>query len=235
MLGTSLIPEYPATGFAERGLDLLFPPTCVGCRRTGRWICPKCWPVVDWLPEMRCGLCERHWLQTPCPHCAGQQSSLEGIGAVTVFGGSGREAVHALKYHGKHAIGGMMGKLMARALPELELSIVAPVPLHPKRRRERGYDQAAILARFVSRSLDLAYEPEALRRVRPTRQQTSLDGLARQTNVAGAFTAEPWVEGENVLLIDDVTTTGATLEAAAGALHEAGAVSVFGLVFAAAL
>jgi ComF family protein len=113
--------------------------------------------------------------------------------------------------------------------------VIAPVPLHPRRKHERGYDQSAILARWVGRTLDVPVEPHAVRRVRYTKQQANLSGAQRAQNVAGAFAAEEWVEGERVLLIDDVYTTGATLEACAAALRSVGAVSVTGLVFAAAL
>jgi ComF family protein len=113
--------------------------------------------------------------------------------------------------------------------------MVVPVPLHPRRRRERGYDQAAILARHAGRSIDVPVEPAAARRVRYTKQQATLQQAQRTRNVAGAFAAEDWVAGERILLVDDVYTTGATLEACALALQDAGATSITGLVFAAAL
>lgn len=225
-------PTYPASGLLARGLDLLFPPTCVGCRRIGRWICQHCWPQVGWLPPSHCLICGRPWLADTCIACEGHDTSLDGLTAVASFDGLGRDAVHALKYHGRHAIARMMGALMARTVPPEPFTLVAPVSLHPKRRRERGYDQSAILARTISRGLDLPFEPDAVRRIRPTRQQATLDGQARRRNVAGAFAAPEWVAGERVLLVDDVTTTGATIEAAASSLRVAGADAVFGLVFA---
>jgi ComF family protein len=230
-----LLPEYPAPTILERGLDLIFPPTCVGCRKIGRWICTGCWQKVHWLGDIRCGTCDRHWIQNPCPHCTGRSGALAGMAAAAAFDGPAREAVHALKYQGRHAIGRVLGVLMARMVPPGEHTMVAPVPLHPRRKHERGYDQAAILARHVARRLDLPVESAAARRVRHTKQQANLSGDQRARNVAGAFVAEDWVQSEHVLLIDDVYTTGATLEACAAALRDAGAASVTGLVFAAAL
>ncbi len=134
-------------------------------------------------------------------------------------------------------MGSMLGKLMATTLPgspELPLTVVVPVPLHPSRRRERGYDQADILAHVIARALELPCESRALRRIRPTKQQAMLDAGDRLRNVAGAFKANELVAGQDVLLIDDVTTTGATLDSAAGELRRAGAASVVGLVFSVA-
>lgn len=230
-----VVPPYPPPSIVERGLDLIFPPSCVGCRKAGRWICGRCWEGVYWLEDMRCGTCDRHWVQNPCPHCRRGSSAIDAVWAAAAFDGAAREAVHALKYEGRHAIGKLLGTLMAGAVPPREITLVVPVPLHRRRRHERGYDQAAILARWVGRSLDLPVETGAVRRTRYTKQQASLKEAQRSQNVAGAFAAEEWVEGEHVLLIDDVYTTGATLDACASALRSARAASVSGLVFAAAL
>jgi ComF family protein len=151
---------------------------------------------------------------------------------VMEFEGATRECIHALKYEGRHGIATMMSRLIATRIVEFPLDVVIPVPLHASRRRERGYDQSALLARGVARSLDLVYDDGALRRVRRTRQQTTLDGRARRQNVAGAFEATMPLDDEIVLLIDDVITTGATMESAAGALKQAGASRVHGLAFA---
>lgn len=228
-------PIYPRATAWERGLDLIFPPTCVGCGRVGRWICAECWNQLTWLLPTVCATCTRPWTGEFCPMCGGHVTSLDGMLASVAFDGVGREAVHALKYHGRHAIAGMMGQLMAGTIPDISLSAVVPVTLHPTRRRERGYDQAEMLALKVARSIDLPCLRHGLRRIRATRQQVSLDAVERHRNVAGAFAASSVVvEGERILLVDDVTTTGSTLEAAALALRDAGAASVTALVFASA-
>ena len=134
--------------------------------------------------------------------------------------------VRALKFHGERAYARLLGTLLARAraacdapLPQL----VVPVPLHPARLRERGYDQAAELARFAARELALPLERGLLRRARPTRGQTALSARERALNVAGAFIATRRLQAAPPLaLVDDVVTTGSTVLAAAAALRAAG-------------
>jgi ComF family protein len=151
--------------------------------------------------------------------------------AVAPFEDVVREAVHALKYEGRHAISSTMGKLMAGSCREFEAELVVPTPLHVSRRRERGYDQAALLARAIARELSLPHDLNALKRIRRTRQQVSLGPEERRNNVAGAFAAVRQLDAETVLLVDDVYTTGATMDAAASALLQSGARSVIGVVF----
>jgi len=231
---TILTPAYPQPTLRERALDLMFPPTCVRCRKIGRWICETCWQQIDWVVGQKCGGCGRPWIGGFCPECSGAGTSLDSLSAVTAFRGVSREAVHALKYYGRHAIASMMARLMADAFTDFPIDRVSHVPLHPSRRRERGYDQAAMLARGIAALIDLPYEANTLRRVRRTRQQVTLSGEQRQRNVAGAFEAREQLDGISVLLVDDVITTGATMEAAAEAAREAGAQRVAGIAFASA-
>jgi ComF family protein len=214
---SSPIPTYPPPTLAERVLDQVFPPLCVGCRRVGRWICDQCWPKVSWLPPGS---------SLPVP------AGIHAVVAVAEFDGVAREAVHALKFGERHAIASMMGRLMAEATRAHAIDLIAPVPLHPSRRRERGYDQAAMLAQHMARTLGAPCRPGLLRRARKTRQQTTLDGIHRQENVRGAFVPGEELHGETVVLVDDVLTTGATMSAAAEASKAAGAGRVIACVFA---
>jgi ComF family protein len=227
-----LVPPSPAAGLVERALDLLFPPRCVGCGSIGRWICDRCWPAVPWLPERRCSLCGRHAPQTTCVTCSGGSSALDGVIAVADFEDVAREAVHAVKFDGRHAISRLLGQLMAARVVGEEPNVVIPVPLHPARRRERGYDQSVLLARHIARVLNVPCYDHALRRSRRTEQQATLESAARRRNVAGAFETRRPLTGASILLVDDVLTTGATLEAAAEVLRASGAESIIGLVFA---
>lgn len=227
--------SYPRSGAMERILDLVFPPSCVGCGRIGRWVCDRCWHQFVWRADRTCDFCGTPWISSPCVTCVGRPSSLDGIVAACDFNDVSRATVHALKYHGHHAISGMMGTVMGEAARGVSVSLVAPVSLHLSRRRERGYDQAAMLARRVARRLDLPFSDDVLKRTRRTKQQVTLDHAFRAENVAGAFQASPLAEGATILLVDDVLTTGATMEAAAGALRAAGAAVVIGLVFAHAI
>jgi ComF family protein len=151
---------------------------------------------------------------------------------VAEFEAVSREAVHALKYGNRHAISGLMGRLMGRAAMHLGADVVVHVALHTSRRRERGYDQAAFLARHIARDLDIPFQKDALARTRKTRQQVTLGPQERRRNVEGAFRVTRPVQGRHVLLVDDVYTTGSTLEAAAAVLMESGSECVTGLVFA---
>jgi ComF family protein len=170
-----------------------------------------------------------------CVRCSGISRSLDRLVAVAEFEGSAREAVHTLKFNGRYAIAGLMGRLMAEVSRDVDADLIVPVPLHRTRLRERGYDQSALLARSVAKSLTRPYRPSALRRRRPTRQQASLPAHERRSNVAGAFESSDTWHGEAILLLDDVTTTGATLDAAASALRQVGAGQITGLVFAIAV
>ena len=146
-----------------------------------------------------------------------------------------REAVHALKYHGRHGVAATLAALLAPAVASLlqEGDLLVPVPLHPTRERARGYNQAAILASELQYLLPVEVAPAALRRTRATADQTALSAVQRAANVRGAFTAQAdVVSGRRVWLLDDVYTTGATLRAGARAMRDAGAREVRGAVVA---
>lgn len=156
------------------------------------------------------------------------------VSAVCTFEGAARAAVHALKYKGYFAVAEPMAQLMAERFPawSQEGDIVIAVPLHPERVRERGYNQATLLARQLCQQQDIEHDEDALWRTRNTRPQVGLDRLQRRENVKDAFAAASRVRGQRVLLVDDVCTTGATLLAAGEALLLQGAASVRGFCFA---
>lgn len=156
------------------------------------------------------------------------------VRAVCAYEGAAREAIHALKYKGFFAVAEPLAQLMAERFPKWsrDCDIVIPVPLHPERERERGYNQANLLARQLCHQRDVDHDEEALWRIRNTRPQVGLDRSQRRENVKGAFAADSRVRGRRVLLVDDVCTTGATLMAAGEALFSQGAASVHGFCFA---
>jgi ComF family protein len=144
--------------------------------------------------------------------------------AAWLHGGALAEAIHRLKYEGRVELARPLGVLFEGcARPRCD--VLAPIPLHPRRLRERGFDQSRLLARAAGRRFGLPVEA-LLRRVRETGQQVGRDRAARERNVRGAFVATPRSRGLRVCLVDDVLTTGATAAAAAHALLQAGAARV---------
>ncbi len=200
-------------------LDVLFPVRCVGCGRSGAYICVAC------LAKAR----------RPPPGPPPESGPLADVLTPFAYEGVVRTAVQHLKYRGLRSLVPEMARPMAW---ELAVTVpppftLVPVPLHPARRRERGFNQAELLARELARLLDAPLSTGALRRTKDTSSQVSTSTRAeRLRNVREAFAATDGVDGATVVLVDDVTTTGATLLAAAQALLSAGAARVYGLTFA---
>lgn len=160
------------------------------------------------------------------------------IHAAGTYGGPLRRAIHRFKYEGERALAAELGALVAARVASdlargIALDVVVPAVLHPERARQRGYDQAALLAAEVAARCGLPLRAP-LRRVRASRPQVDLDRAERAANLRGAFVAElgPSLRGLRVALVDDVATTGATLAAATGALRVAGAREVRAYVVA---
>jgi ComF family protein len=150
-----------------------------------------------------------------------------------------RECIHSLKYENRPELAQPLARYLVAAFQATEwqaiaatINIVTPVPIHPERRAERGYNQAELLARHFCRATGLRLEADALRRTRHTRQQVGLNAQERLENVADAFEAARSMRGETVLLVDDVYTTGATLHSCADAARMAGARDVYALALA---
>ena len=215
--------------------ELFFPPQCVACERPGARFCSACRARVQRFGPPRCPRCDMsHATQAPCPTCRRARSPLAGMRVVGPHEEPLRAAIHALKYENGGALGPLLGELLVErwAAAEIEVDAIVPVPLHPERQRERGYNQSTLLATALVTSLGLPLCEPVLERVRATPPQVGLDRSARQQNVARAFRAQREAAGRRWLLIDDVCTTGATLGACAAALSEAGATEVWALVLA---
>jgi ComF family protein len=170
-----------------------------------------------------------------CTACTTLLEPVAGGGAVFEYGGPIADAIQRFKYNGRSELGALLGSLMADAAPRWagRVDVVVPVPLHWRRRRARGYDQAALLARPMARALRVPAVLRGLRRVRNTPSQVDLPHAERQRNIAGAFAPGRPLELGRVLLVDDVRTTGATLGAATDALTQGGATEVHTFVLAA--
>lgn len=224
-------------------LDLLFPPLCPVCGalagddRRGP-LCGPCWRAIPRIDPPWCDVCGRPfpafevaaWSPAGvCGPCAIRRPAYAYARSAGYYEGTLREALHAFKFGGKTAL--------ARVLADLAIEhglrghsrrtdLVVPVPLHRSRRRERGFNQAGLLAARIARAQGVPCRPRLLWRSRATAPQTDLSAAERRRNVRGAFAASPRVRGRHVLVVDDVLTTGATVSECARALGLAGAASV---------
>jgi ComF family protein len=227
------------TAALDAVLSVVFAPACAACdgpldHPTRGPVCESCWASILPLTPPLCDACgdplatwrnDDRGPEGPhyrCTRCRRQNRRIVITRAIGSYDGALRAIVHAFKYDGRRSLAAKLGALMqARGADVLcGADAAVPVPLHASRRRERGFDQATDLARHVG--LPVVH---ALRRVRPTAVQASLPAARRHGNVRGAFAARSaaaTVRGRIVVLVDDVSTTGATLEACARALGDAG-------------
>lgn len=241
---------FPA--FASRAfkyfLHFWFPRTCFACGCDLPWnaagsLCASCEKGLKRPGPLicrRCGVVLKSG-GAHCYNCRGVKAKAYKCAVIRsafAFNASSRGLVHALKYGGADYLAHEMGNLMAVRFctyPELaEAETVMPVPLFPKRYRKRGYNQSALLARAFAYGTGLVYDDTSLVRTRDTLSQTKLGRKGRLANMTGAFSCSrpENIKGKVVLLVDDVATTGATLEGCAAALKAAGAKKVFAYTFA---
>ena len=217
-------------------LDWLFPPKCGGCNLTGTRWCPLCQAKVNQIAPPYCDKCGKNLPQVGlCNHCKENPPRITAARSWAVFGGPIREAIHQLKYYRNIALGDAFSLQLTNILltSDWEIDIITPVPLGVARLKERGYNQASLLARPIALRLNLPYLPKVIIRTRETQSQVELTLKQRKMNVAGAFKAnQEDVAGNNILLVDDVTTSGSTLDSCADALFRAGANKVYGLTLA---
>ncbi|HEX9362814.1 MAG TPA: ComF family protein [Candidatus Dormibacteraeota bacterium] len=214
-------------------LDLVLPPRCGGCRRLGSWLCEGCRARIRRLEEPLCRRCgvELDSARRECG-CRARLRSLSRLRSAVAFEGPIESAVHRFKYEGWRRLAGPLGQLVAERLvvEGLAARCVVAVPLHRERLRQRGYNQADLLAEDLRRRLAVFAPVGKLVRTRPTPPQVGRDRLRRFENVSNAFEWHgPRLDGEAMLLVDDVATTGATLDACARALREAGSGPVIGV------
>lgn len=225
-------------------LDLFFPPNCVGCRRAGVWLCDDCAQAVEPTGDRICERCGRQQAERTacCSRCRdAPDGALRFARAAALYEGPLRGGIHHLRYGQVTALGPVLARYLVAAMqtPPWPLLLryvdgVTPVPLHDLRRRQRGYNQAELLATALCEQTGLPLQPHWIHRQRMTHSQVGLNAQERKANVAEAFRAEPFVKGRTILLVDDVYTTGATLGACATAAMNAGATAVFALTLAVA-
>lgn len=223
-------------GMAHSLTELLFPSRCVHCGTDGELLCQACIESGARITAPSCRRCASPTLGAGlCPRCAARPAALNRLIAVFQLDGAIREAIHRLKYDDIRALAPRLGALLADAATGagLQADVIVPVPLHGKRIRQRGYNQAELLAGPVAKALGAALDKRLLsRRLNTPSQALSSSEEARRENVAAAFQASDAAAGRRIVLIDDVTTTGSTLQACAASLKDRGATYVAAAVLA---
>ncbi|MFB0509491.1 MAG: ComF family protein [bacterium] len=225
--------------FFKSVLDFLFPPICFGCNKEidSGIVCYQCYNKItgSWLGVCaQCGYPLGY--NQSCKNCK-SSLTLPRIRALGFYTEPFLPLIHALKYQGKKSLAEIFGKALTGLLnsdPILkQAEVLVPVPLHPARKRERGFNQSELLGFEVSRLTGIPVV-NALRRKKNTKSQTTLDSKKRIENMQEAFIIKDnkTVVNKKVILIDDVITSGATINSAAQTLLEAGVREVFGLVIA---
>jgi ComF family protein len=218
-------------------LAVVFPQACPACHRsldrpTRGPLCGDCWLRLPRHPQPACACGGSASPAGACGRCRRGLSAFAAGASLGPFEGPLRTAIHELKYGGQRRVAARLAEAAlqdetVRALVATA-AVLVPVPLHPRRRRERGFNQSELLAREIGRRTGTPVAPAALVRRADTRPQTGLSAAARRANVKGAFAVRQRVRvaGRCVVLVDDVYTTGATARACARALREAGASDV---------
>lgn len=231
-------------------LDIIYPPRCHICQdfiegdiNKHNWICLKCLHSFKRISSPYCSICRTPFASLsednhPCEDCLRHPPAYETLAAPYLYEGEILQAIHQLKYSGKTHLAQSLGSLLylfAREwLGEKKGFILIPIPLHPKRLRERGFNQSLLLAREVAGQHDLEVDFLSLRRKRYTEPQINLKFHERKKNVKNAFEVREKhnINGRSVILLDDVATTGSTMNECAQTLKRAGCKEVYGLVLA---
>ncbi len=215
--------------------DFLLPQQCLVCGRFGASLHGDCIDALPAADGTRCVQCWRPTRTTWCERCAAggaDAPSFDGLRTPFRFEGHARRAILEAKFRGITAHLPVLARAAVEVLPpEWRFDAVLGVPLSPSRQRRRGFNQSSILAREVARATGAAERPRLLVRTRATAAQATLGAERRATNLLGAFAARA-VPPPAVLVVDDVTTTGSTLDVVAGVLKAAGAERVYALAVA---
>ena len=231
--------------FLSNGVDLLYPKTCPICNhKTSDHFCSDCWDKIEFIKPPLCPKCGRPFASdislsySPdhlCSECRDTKTYFDRAAAVGAYEGTLAEAIHLFKYRHKKGLGRALGRIMVEhissnpSLFTLPSIIAIPVPLHPKRLREREFNQSLILTKEISNVFKIPILVDNLHRILWTRPQIELKGEERLVNVKGAFALKNHkaIEDKSILLIDDVYTTGATVRECSKVLKKAGAKEVY--------
>lgn len=212
--------------------EILFPKRCVGCKKVGAYLCGVCFRRLELVSATVCLRCDRPAINGLVhPGCKTRYMP-EGYTAVFTFKSPVKELIYELKYRGVADIATLCSQFMAKAVPQHVLDkkpIVMAVPLHKKKLLQRGFNQSQLLAKEISRELQLRLNSTSLHRTRMTQTQAKLHRDLRKSNTKDAFVCANRLDGQSILLVDDTITTGATLVACTHALKKMGATFVWAI------
>lgn len=212
----------------------MVPRRCLLCDApiSDAWVCAACEAELPYLPPGRCAVCAVPLASgTTCGACLDRPHAFDRVSAVFAYDFPVDAVIHAFKYGGRLALAPALGEFLA-AVCTPDADVLVPMPLAPRRLAERGFNQALELARFVSRQHEIPMTANACRKLIETPPQAALPWKERAKNVRRAFVCDRSFNGLRVAVVDDVLTTGATLNELARVLRKAGAISVTGCVFA---
>ena len=224
---------------AWKGIDLLFPPVCGGCGKNGMRWCRECQSRVPFITHpfcQSCGIPSKN--DSVCEKCQSNPPAYRMMRSWAVFDYPVQNALHTLKYRRNAGIGESLALHVSEFVRSLDwkVDLLIPVPLGKKRLKARGYNQVELVAEPLAYEIGWQYAPAALWKSRETRSQVGLSISQRKENVLGAYQADPEIVNcKSVLLMDDVATTGSTIQSCSRALLNAGARDVYALTIARAL
>jgi ComF family protein len=215
--------------------NLIFPKKCINCKREGQYLCEDCLSLIEINPFNYC-LCEKLERKNKCDNC--KNKNLDRILSATSFKGIMREAIHKLKYSYLEELSVPLSLLILNYLQNINCQIdnsfiIVPVPMHPKKKRRRGFNQSEEIAKIISQSTSIPLSTTLIK-IKETKPQMELNRIERMENIKDCFAIknEKEIENKTVLLLDDVYTTGTTIEECAKVLKENGAKEVWGLTIA---
>lgn len=216
---------------------MLYPPACAVCGKANHRLCPACLDQIQPINYPFCAMCGRRVKTTHavCSDCATSPVHFTAATSWGKYGGVLREAIHALKYNNDVGLGDLFADHLIQLLndKQWDFDIVLPVPLSRERRKERQYNQSALLSRPIARYYHIDHGMNWIIRTRDTGSQIRRRKIDRNLALAGSFWANPAkLNGRSVLLVDDIITTGATINHCSAALLDAGAVRVYAISIA---
>ena len=213
-------------------LDWIFPPFCCNCCQIGYEICPQCFSQIPVLTgKQTCSICGKVIQSgSVCTDCLQKRPAFDQLKAWAAYQGITQTIIKQIKYGRRIGLVPYLAQPLAKTIRGwgLKLDFLVPVPLGKQRRRNRGFNQSELIARAIAKMIDIPVRPNALARIRETRTQVGLAAEERKTNIKDAFQADPAIcKGKTILLIDDIATTGATLNECAKTIRQVGAENVY--------